>query len=420
MSSATKNDKALTRKAAGDSPGVLRSGFVRLSCWFLVLGLIALNARLAWESRPLPDLATISRLMQKERYSEAEKLLRAYLRRSPHQGEARMMLARVLAARNDVAGSASELHRVPFWWPNKPEALFREGQMQMALGRARLAEEAWKICLANDPYHPTPPQHFTRAAYELVELYKWEERREDARELIWRVYQQVEAADHAEILILGVWIELLRINPAEIVEKVSRFVAADADDREARLSLAHAEMASGNADEALRQIQICLKEHPNDLLAWREWLMILRKQGDEQALTRALSQLPESTQADPEIWTIRGAMREQAADWRGAEAAYDQAIRLRPKSAEVHYKLAIVKDRLGEHAAAEEHRKRYRELRDAREQLVQVYDAYFDATRTPGAVRGDLTPIFERLATTCAELGFEREGKAWQRLCSKQ
>jgi tetratricopeptide (TPR) repeat protein len=415
-------DNETHRQSDAPAPAHARGWAVafRLSFWGLLGGLVGLNSWLAWESRPVPDLRAIAQLMSRESYGEAEKALRQHVRRSPHHGEARMMLARVLAARNDLAGSAAELHQVPFWWPSKPEALFREGQMQMALGRARLAEDAWRVCIANDPLHPTSPRFFTRAVHELIELYKWEDRRDDARHLIWLAIQQVDASAHESLLILSVWIELLRSDPEPAVAKLGRFVAADAADWEARLALARAQMAVGNADEATRNVEICLKARPGDSRAWREWLVILSKRGNDAELTSAITQLPESAQADPEIWMIRASARERTGDWAGAADAYRQSIRLRPWSDEAHYKLAIVEDRLGERAAADEHRKRHRDLRDARDQLRQAYDAYLDANQNASlTLRADLRSIYERLATSCTAVGLTREAEGWRRLSTK-
>ena len=75
--------------------------------------------------------------------ARVEPILREHLRRSPHDGEARMMLARALAGRGDLLGCARQLHEVPFWSPRKAEALFREGQSYLKIDRAKDAEDAW-------------------------------------------------------------------------------------------------------------------------------------------------------------------------------------------------------------------------------------------------------------------------------------
>src|SRR5262249_54545185 len=92
-----------------------------------MLGLVGFNVWWFWrDTRPLPDLAVIARLMGHDQYAQAEPALREHLRRSPHDGEARMMLARAYAAGGRLLECAQELHDVPYWWPQKAEALYRE------------------------------------------------------------------------------------------------------------------------------------------------------------------------------------------------------------------------------------------------------------------------------------------------------
>ena len=97
----------------------------------------------------------------------AEPALREHLRRAPHDGELMIMLARALAARGDLLGCARQLHEVPYWWPQKAEAIFREGQSYLQIDRAKDAEHAWlrvdqgrsaAPCLARY-YFTTPAWH---------------------------------------------------------------------------------------------------------------------------------------------------------------------------------------------------------------------------------------------------------------------
>jgi tetratricopeptide (TPR) repeat protein len=336
------------------------------------------------------------------------------LRRSPHDGEARLMLARVLAAKNDMLACAQQLHQVPDWWPKKHEALFREGQAAMVVGRAKQAEAAWKACVANDPLHPTPPKEFTESVKELISLYNLEQRREEARELLWWAYQQAEPTEHATILIMRVWVELLKNDPSETARKLRRFISAMPDDWEARRALARNEATLGNDREAAHQIDACLHALPGDVRIWRDWLAILAGQGDRDGLAAALAKLPPSAESDATIWRFRGMLREQSSDWQGAADAYRQTIRLQPFEEEAYYKLSIVEERLGESGLADEHRRRYQKLHDAREQLHSVYDAYLYTTQGPQVGKSRLSETITQLAGLCETLGWKRDADAWR------
>src|SRR5262249_7177196 len=107
----------------------------------LVVGLAAFN--IWWyrrDTRPLPALTTAAGWIAQERFAEAEPTLREHLRRSPHDGEARIMLARVRAAFGDFRDCARQLHEVAYWWPQKGDALYREGQAYLKGDRAKDAE----------------------------------------------------------------------------------------------------------------------------------------------------------------------------------------------------------------------------------------------------------------------------------------
>src|SRR4051794_24278736 len=91
-----------------------RSRAWRLASTSLILALIGVNAWwLIRDALPAPDLKTINGQVARREYAEAEAGLREFLRRSPHHGEARRTLARVLYLRGDRAGCAEQLHRVP-------------------------------------------------------------------------------------------------------------------------------------------------------------------------------------------------------------------------------------------------------------------------------------------------------------------
>ena len=125
----------------------------------LVLAACLVGFNLWWywrDTRPLPGLDTISGWIGKGQDDQAEPALREHLRRAPNDGEARMMMARLLGARNDLLGCARQLHEVPFWWPTKADALYREGQAYFMIDRAKDAEAAWLAVTNHDPLHPRP------------------------------------------------------------------------------------------------------------------------------------------------------------------------------------------------------------------------------------------------------------------------
>ena len=184
----------------------------------LIAGLSGFNAWWYWrDTRPLPDLNTISDWISQERYLEAEPALREHLRRSPHDGEARMMLAQALAGRGDLLACASQLHEVPYWSPRKAEALYREGQSYFEIDRAKDAEAAWLELIKDDPLHPVPPEIFHDACQALLKLYAIEDRWEDAYPVMWTAYDHAAPIDRPVLLAMRMRPELERIAPKESI-----------------------------------------------------------------------------------------------------------------------------------------------------------------------------------------------------------
>ena len=214
--------------------------------------------------RPVPDFKTISDLMRAGRDAEAEPALREQIRRAPHDGDLKIALARLLAARQDLAGCARVLHDVPSWWPKKAEASYREGHAHLMVNRARDAEAAWLAAIRLDPLHPAPPDVFHDAAYELLKLYATEDRWEDALPIIWRTYDEADPRDREVILIWRMRSELERVAPLEALPRLIRYHAADPADVEATRALARAEQALGRSAEAERLFREVVEARPDD------------------------------------------------------------------------------------------------------------------------------------------------------------
>jgi tetratricopeptide (TPR) repeat protein len=397
---------------------LLRSLDMRLGFWVLVVVLAGWNAWWAWDDRPVEDLETIAGWMGSGRRGEAEQALRRRVRRSPHDGAARLLLGRLLAARGDRAGAVDQWRRVPSWWPAKAEALFDEGWTLLDADRPREAEAAWRACLVDDPLHPIPAALVTAAARELVRLKVLEGLRDEARAVLWGMFDRSGSDSRASILVDLLRIDLEPVAPGEAAARLRRFVATTPDDGEARRALARAEQALGHAAEANRQIEACLAARPDDLDAWRDRLAILRDQGDRAGVAACLARLPEAAEGDPRFGMFRGLALELHGDWTGAEAAYRRAVDRPPGDEDDLERLARAQERLGNRAEAARRRAHAERLRTARRELPRAYQDYLAATRAlqAGAGGPGLSAAIARLASVLETLGRTREAEAWSQL----
>jgi tetratricopeptide (TPR) repeat protein len=382
----------------------------------LLMGLSIFNSWWYWrDTRPLPDVNAISDLMRREQYPQAEMALREQLRRSPHDANARMMLARVMAARGDALGCARQLHEVPYWWPRKAEALLREGQSYIMIDRAQDAEAAWLELIKADPLHPVDPDLFHDACQELLKLYAIEDRWEDAYPVMWTAYERADPSDRPVVLTMRMRPELERVTPKESIAVLRRYVAA-ANDWEALRALARAELALGFHSEAVLHFQACLAGRPDDVRAWRDYLAMLLEQGDLDAFVALLDKAPQSADSEPETWLYRGVAREKAGDWQAAAEHFGKAIELNPTAPKYYYRLAMAEERLGLHEQATAHRGRTKLLNEARSQLPAAYADYFAARGANHAHAPDLAAACKHLALICDTLGWSRAAQAWTRL----
>ena len=154
---------------------------------------------------------------------EAELALHQRLAASPHDGESRAMLARILAQRKDSLGCARELQKIPFWWPNKAKWLLMEGTAFKQVDRMREAEAAWQAVVKDDPLHPVDGKLLNTATLDLLELFAVESRWSDAARLIWSVYDRIsDPHDHEALLVMRMRTEMERITPAVAAEKLSQ------------------------------------------------------------------------------------------------------------------------------------------------------------------------------------------------------
>jgi tetratricopeptide (TPR) repeat protein len=100
-----------------------------------------------------------------------------------------------------------------------------------------------------------------------------------------------------------------------------------------------------------------------------------------------------------------------------AAASYRRPIELNPYTSKYYYRLATAEERLGLRDEAVAHRKRTKEINEARAQLTVAYAQYFatmEGNRT--AATPDLATACQHLASICETMGWSRAAQAWKRL----
>jgi tetratricopeptide (TPR) repeat protein len=390
---------------------------LRLSRWALLLGLAGVNAWWLWcEVHPVAGLDVISKWIELHRDQEAEQALHQRLARSPHDGEARIMLAKLLGQRNATLASARELHKVPFWRPDKGKWLLMEGAAFKESGRMSDAEAAWKAVVEDDPLHPVEPKFVTAATRDLLELYAVEGRWDDAVKLIWKSYDRTNDPGEREALLnMRIRTELERIVPAVAAAKMEKYLAADSADWEARRGLARVLLALHQPEEAKRHLATCIAERPEEPRGWADYLDLLHDTGDLDGLRQVVARLPDPVAEHPGVLKHRAMLLERDRQWAQAGELYEHILRVRPFERETHYRLALVEDRAGQHQPAQAHRKRSEAMRAARTELNEAYQKVRDLHQSDLNSPKYHTAI-RRVAELCEALGWNRDAEGWARL----
>ncbi len=182
-----------------------------------------------------------------------------------------------------------------------------------------------------------------------------------------------------------------------------RYAAAAPDDWESLQALAVRRACTWRPRSAERHFEACLKGRPDDIRALRDYLAALLEAGELEPFLALLRTPPPSADSEPDTWFFRGVASEKAGDWKTAAAHFSKAIELNPFLAKGYYRLAVAEERLGLRNQAMIHRKKSKEINEARGQFPAAYSGYLTSPDSGGS--GPATAA-RRLATICETLGW--------------
>jgi tetratricopeptide (TPR) repeat protein len=143
---------------------------------------------------------------------------------------------------------------------------------------------------------------------------------------------------------------------------------------------------------------------------------MLLEEGDLDTFIAVLQKAPKSAESDPETWMFRGVAKEKAGDLQSAADCFHKAIELNPYMPKYYYRLAMTEERLGLRDEAAAHRKRTKEMNDARARLPLAYADYFAANAAEKSGGPALASACKQFASICETLGWSRAAQAWNRL----
>jgi tetratricopeptide (TPR) repeat protein len=286
---------------------------------------------------------------------------------------------------------------VPDRAPDVVEARLAQGRLWLQAFHPREAEATFRGCLRRDPGSDA-------ARLALIAILAIQGRAREYEAEAWALYDH--GAEPLKALRL-----LAQAEPAIPPDTLSRTgdrgtilrrcFAADPLDPHTRIALARFERGDGRIDEALRLLDPFPGETKAPSEARLEFVACLLDAGEVERLDRFFSDSAGPLEGFSRYWLLRGEWARLAGRASEALTCFRTAVDLDPRDPEAHY-------RLGRSLrAAGSEREGVAEMEVARkaQELKDVVAEIPDWTRD--------TALLTRAGQICAEIGRNREARAW-------
>lgn len=322
---------------------------------------------------------------------------------APRDRQVLGLRVRAAFGRGDPLGAARFLATTPDSAPEAVDARLSAGRIFLESFRPREAEAALRDGLRIDPEADD-----LRLALLAVlgSQYRGREYEAEAWALLDRGREPVKAlrllAQAAPAIPADTF-----ARTADLGDVLLRCHEADPDDPHARLALAHFERGRGRVAEALALLAPLLAAPPAPPEATLEWVACLLDEGEIERLDPLFTRPPESLRGLAALWILRGEWARRGGRDVDALDDYREAVRLDPRPADAHYRLARALQAVGDEAGAARERAAARAARE----LIDLVATIPDRPRDPAPL--------DRAASLCAEAGRDREARAWRSLAAR-
>ncbi len=357
---------------------------------FLALWLVGCDAH---SGKTREQLATeFDAALASKSFETGASLLKAYEKRTDAADAwLPVMRGRLLLAQGREADALAVFESIPRSSPHFPIAMQMAGQMHLRAGRLVPAERDFLAAIEADGKAVTPRR-------ELIYIYGLQLRRRELREVF---------ADLAKVSPMSFgnvfhWC-LTRGNdwePQEIIDDMTKFLAADPSDRWSRIALARSLLRLSKRDEASKALEPLAADDP-DAIALRAQIAL--DDGDTELASKLLASGPRD-HFDLAVMRARQALA--LGEFEKARDEFTIAVKIDPDNRDAVVGMARVLAALGETDEAKSWQDRSAKL-DKLATLVQKAAA-------PGA-ENDLS-LVRTLALACESAGHIAEAKAWWNL----
>lgn len=362
-----------------------------------ILGLTAWALRERWEPTG-EDMAAIRQAIATRRWAEAETRLGRHLASRPDDGEARVMLAALLAGRGRAVEARETLRKVRKNDPARPSALSLLGELAIRDHRAADAERAFREAAAADPNAAEPRRR-------LVYLLSLQQRKGEVRDLLWELF----AISHDPRLLIDLVLELWAVenDSRAMGAELLAFLRETPDDPYLRRARGLDLLLRGHADEARPDLEAAadaLTDDPVGRFALAECRIALGDPPDDESI---LGPRP-SRMADAARWSIfRGRLQALLGRPLDALTSFREAVAANPLDAEALHRLGQALLQQGEESEGRQVLERAEEVRQLQ---AEVQKLHADLRRRGFHADPEL---FEHCARSCLTIGLHDEARAW-------
>jgi tetratricopeptide (TPR) repeat protein len=302
-----------------------------------------------------------------------------------------MLRAQVALARNRIDEAFQNLDQIPASHQLAATAQLVAGQVELRRNRAREAEKHYLAAIRLDP-------KLIQAHRELIYLYGVQLRRRELNE------QFTALSELTPLTFENVWHWCLVRNtvwePRENSEIMARFLEADPDDRESRISMADLLRQLGRREEAEKTLSVL---DPSDPVVRVARVKLALDRGDDQAAEALLADGPAD---DPGLALLRGRFALAHGEGPAAVRHFRLAYDANPDNRDAVVGLASALTKAGDHKAAAPFLAEARQF-DILSSLMQRA-ALADAKKDPKLLR--------ELGAACEAVHRLPEAKAWFKL----
>ncbi len=358
------------------------------------LALIALTVPACSKQDPVAVWNQARVAFEARQFDRAEALMQQVATLRAPTPEDHTLRAQLLMARDRNDEALAELAAVPDEHPLAPQARLQSGQLELRRDRARVAEAFFRRAIALQP-------DLVQARRELIFILGYELRRPELN----AEFRALDAFDPLRFDQAFLWCLSRGVvwEPGEAAAKLARFVAADPDDRQARIALAEMLRRLNRYDDAIATLAPLGDDDP-EARAIRAQIALDR--GDDKAVESLLAGGP---RVHLDLALLRGRLALARGDDKAAVASFRDAVAAEPNNRDAVFGLAHSLQRVGDPEA-----KRYLELSALHERLGTLVQR----AATPGS--GNDVALIRELGAACAAVGRLPEARAWYNIAVKR